>query len=229
MRNNEVMLDQENVTVDSRRGSAMSTKPLTSRAIQAQQSRRKIFETAVELFDKKGYDNVSIAEICEKAGFSAGAFYYYFESKDQILSERYLPFALASDAFFKEIYSRAQKENKSSIDKLAAFINIFLEYVNDVGVDALKTAYRLQIGPGFKASPSIAALLKPYDIVEKIVEEGQKAGEIRTDMSPADITASLYNCVVGVLYSWCLPNVSFDLREAGRKCFDLVLDGLRKR
>jgi AcrR family transcriptional regulator len=207
----------------------MSTKPPTSRDIQAQESRRKIFETAVELFDRKGYDNVSIAEICEKAGFSAGAFYYYFESKEQVLAERYLPFALASDAFFKEILGRAQKENKSSVDQLAAFINTFLEYMNDVGVDALKTAYRLQIGPGFKASPGTAALLKPHDIVEKIVEEGQKAGEIRTDMSAAEITESLYSCVVGVLYSWCLPNMSFDLREAGRKCFELVLEGLRKR
>ena len=219
----------ESVSVRQRKGTVMSTKPPTSRDIQAQESRRKIFETAVELFDKKGYDNVSIAEICEKAGFSAGAFYYYFESKEQVLAERYLPFALASDAFFKEILGRAQKENKSSVDQLAAFINTFLEYMNDVGVDALKTAYRLQIGPGFKASPSTAALLKPHDIVEKIVEEGQEAGEIRTDMSAADITESLYSCVVGVLYSWCLPNMSFDLREAGRKCFELVLEGLRKR
>jgi len=219
----------ESVSVRQRKGTVMSTKPPTSRDIQAQESRRKIFETAVELFDRKGYDNVSIAEICEKAGFSAGAFYYYFESKEQVLAERYLPFALASDAFFKEILGRAQKENKSSVDQLAAFINTFLEYMNDVGVDALKTAYRLQIGPGFKASPGTAALLKPHDIVEKIVEEGQKAGEIRTDMSAAEITESLYSCVVGVLYSWCLPNMSFDLREAGRKCFELVLEGLRKR
>ena len=219
----------ESVSVRQRKGTVMSTKPPTSRDIQAQESRRKIFETAVELFDRKGYDNVSIAEICEKAGFSAGAFYYYFESKEQVLAERYLPFALASDAFFKEILGRAQKENKSSVDQLAAFINTFLEYINDVGVDALKTAYRLQIGPGFKASPGTAALLKPHDIVEKIVEEGQKAGEIRTDMSAAEITESLYSCVVGVLYSWCLPNMSFDLREAGRKCFELVLEGLRKR
>jgi len=219
----------ESVSVRQRKGTVMSTKPPTSRDIQAQESRRKIFETAVELFDRKGYDNVSIAEICEKAGFSAGAFYYYFESKEQVLAERYLPFALASDAFFKEILGRAQKENKSSVDQLAAFINTFLEYMNDVGVDALKTAYRLQIGPGFKASPGTAALLKPHDIVEKIVEEGQKAGEIRTDMSAAEITESLYSCVVGVLYSWCLPNMSFDLREAGRKCFELALEGLRKR
>jgi AcrR family transcriptional regulator len=207
----------------------MPTKPPTAREIQAQESRRKIFETAVQLFDKKGYDNVSIAEICEKAGFSTGSFYYYFKSKDQIMEERYLPFALQVDSFFKAIDSNVQEENKSSVEKLAEFTEIFLEYVNNVGVEALKTAYRLQIEPGSAASPRTATLFKPHDIVIKIIEEGQKVGDIRTDISAPDISTMLYNFVFGILYSWCFPNASFDLREAGKLYLDMVLDGLRKR
>jgi TetR/AcrR family transcriptional regulator, fatty acid metabolism regulator protein len=207
----------------------MPTKSPTSREIRARESRRKIFETAVQLFEKKGYENVSIAEICKKAGFSTGSFYYYFKSKDQIMEERYLPFALQIDSFFKSINRSVQEENQSSIDKLTKFTETYLEYVNNVGVEALKTAYRLQIEPGSAASPRTATLFKPHDIVIRIIEEGQKAGDIRTDISAPDISAMLYNFVFGILYSWCFPNASFDLREAGKLYLDLVLDGLRKR
>lgn len=41
----------------------------------------KIFNTAEELFYKKGYSNTSVDEIIEKSGTSKGTFYYYYKHK----------------------------------------------------------------------------------------------------------------------------------------------------
>jgi AcrR family transcriptional regulator len=207
----------------------MPINPASPRKIQAEKSRKKILETAIELFDKKGYENVSIAEICEKAGFSTGSFYHYFKSKDQVLEERYLPFAKQLDAFFKSIYDSVQWENKSSVEKLAKFTEILMDYTDGVGVEALKAAYRLQIEPGTTASPKLANFYKPHEIVKEIIEEGQEKGEIRADISASDISSLLYYFVFGIFYSWCLPGTSLDLREAGKQYLALVIDGLRKR
>jgi AcrR family transcriptional regulator len=68
----------------------MPEKELTPRQKQARESRQKIYDAAVELFEKKGYENVTIEQICSKAGFSAGNFYVYFKSKDQIIMEQFL-------------------------------------------------------------------------------------------------------------------------------------------
>lgn len=46
--------------------------------------RRRIQETALDLFDREGFENVSVEEIAQKAGCSVGNIYHYFKSKDEL-------------------------------------------------------------------------------------------------------------------------------------------------
>ena len=59
-------------------------------------NRQKILNTALELFAKKGYDAVSTIEIANAAGITKPTMYYYFGSKEglltEILSARYTRF-----------------------------------------------------------------------------------------------------------------------------------------
>lgn len=50
-------------------------------------SKEKILDAAKKLFAQKGYDNSSLAEISKLAGVNKALPYYYFESKQEILSE----------------------------------------------------------------------------------------------------------------------------------------------
>ncbi len=45
----------------------------------------RLIEAAETLFIRKGFDDTSVDEISETAGFSRGAFYSNFEDKDQVL------------------------------------------------------------------------------------------------------------------------------------------------
>lgn len=47
--------------------------------------RAHLYETAKHLFETKGYDNTSVDQIVSAAGVAKGTFYYYFESKEDIL------------------------------------------------------------------------------------------------------------------------------------------------
>lgn len=53
----------------------------------AAQNRRKILETATQLFKGRGIDNVSIADLSKVAGFTHGGFYNHFESKADLSAE----------------------------------------------------------------------------------------------------------------------------------------------
>ena len=44
-------------------------------------TKRKIFETSMELFAKKGYEATSIEEITSVVGVAKGTLYYHFASK----------------------------------------------------------------------------------------------------------------------------------------------------
>ena len=46
--------------------------------------RREILDTALDLFSVKGYHNVSMHEIAEKAEFAIGTLYRFFENKEDL-------------------------------------------------------------------------------------------------------------------------------------------------
>ncbi len=50
-------------------------------------SREHILQTAFELFMQKSFKEVTMREIVTKTGLSKGAFYHYFESKEQLFME----------------------------------------------------------------------------------------------------------------------------------------------
>ena len=63
----------------------MIKKELTSRKKQAMEMRSRIQAVALELFDKEGFENVSVEQIAQAAGCSVGNIYHYFKSKDELV------------------------------------------------------------------------------------------------------------------------------------------------
>lgn len=51
---------------------------------RAETTRQMIVDTAVELFDRDGYANVSLSELIASAGLSKGAFYYHFPNREAV-------------------------------------------------------------------------------------------------------------------------------------------------
>lgn len=56
----------------------------SSRAPQREETRRKILESAAQVFSEKGFYGAVVDDIVKASGTSKGAVYFYFESKEQI-------------------------------------------------------------------------------------------------------------------------------------------------
>src|ERR1700746_1153352 len=52
---------------------------------RAEDTRRKIYEAAMEMFREKGFEETTMRDIAAKAGVALGGTYYYFSSKDAIV------------------------------------------------------------------------------------------------------------------------------------------------
>lgn len=52
---------------------------------KGERRKRELLQIAYELFLSRGYENTSVDEIIEAAGIAKGTYYYYFESKEQML------------------------------------------------------------------------------------------------------------------------------------------------
>lgn len=65
-----------------------TTTPRKKRLTRAESqalTRKKLLESAFEIVSRYGYDGASVEQIAEEAGFSKGAFYSNFKSKEDIL------------------------------------------------------------------------------------------------------------------------------------------------
>jgi AcrR family transcriptional regulator len=51
------------------------------------QTRARLLEAAKEIFEENGFLEARISDIAERAGLSHGAFYHYFDSKEQVFRE----------------------------------------------------------------------------------------------------------------------------------------------
>jgi len=63
---------------------------------RAEDTRRKIYEAAMEMFREKGFEETTMRDIAAKAGVALGGTYYYFSSKDAIVL-----------AFYREMQDRS--------------------------------------------------------------------------------------------------------------------------
>ncbi|MBR7838142.1 TetR/AcrR family transcriptional regulator [Actinospica durhamensis] len=64
---------------------APPVKAVSSRAVQAEQTRVAILETAERLFAERGYDATSLQMIADEMGLTKAAVYYHFRAKIDIL------------------------------------------------------------------------------------------------------------------------------------------------
>jgi AcrR family transcriptional regulator len=54
---------------------------------RSEETHNHILEVANQLFAKSGYDATGVAEICQSAGVSKGAFYHHFPTKQAVFME----------------------------------------------------------------------------------------------------------------------------------------------
>ncbi|MBX3724009.1 MAG: TetR/AcrR family transcriptional regulator [Turneriella sp.] len=52
-------------------------------------TRRHIYETALRLFQKNGFEETTMRQVAKEAGVALGGAYYYFASKDEVVMEFY--------------------------------------------------------------------------------------------------------------------------------------------
>ncbi|MEJ1154929.1 helix-turn-helix domain-containing protein [Microbacterium marmarense] len=63
------------------------SESMASPSRRREATRQKLLDAAAQVFAEVGLDAASVEEVCERAGFTRGAFYSNFESKDELFLE----------------------------------------------------------------------------------------------------------------------------------------------
>ncbi|MBX4260201.1 TetR/AcrR family transcriptional regulator [Clostridium estertheticum] len=181
----------------------MDEEKLNNRQLQALNTKNKIYKSAIDLMDKKGYKNIKIQDICKKAGVSVGSFYNCFKSKNEILIEIY---KRADEYFITEVANNIYCDNATN--EIIKYFDYYAKYNVQVGIDTMKLLYN---------SNNKLFITKDRDmqnLLNIIIGRGQEKNELSNEMSKESITEYLFIAARGVVYNWCLYDGKFDLLEA---------------
>ncbi len=180
----------------------MQRKKLTTRQAQAIKTKAKIYNTAFDLMEKKGFDNITIEEISKKAGVSVGAFYHYFKSKNDILFEIFH----RADEYFKDsVENKLVSEHIE--DQIVEYFTHYARYSNQTGIEFTKHLYNTENKYFLKKDRYMLTVL------QDIIRSGQDSGRITADLDPDHMSDYFFIAARGLIFDWCLNDGSYDLEE----------------
>jgi TetR/AcrR family transcriptional regulator, fatty acid metabolism regulator protein len=180
----------------------IDVKTPTRRKIQADNTRKKIYEIAISLMEKKGFANTSIAEISRKAGMSVGTFYNYFPSKEEIFFDI---FKKADEYFERTVERNLRNSSGTAIDRIVLYFRYYAKYNQKRGFHNIDQLYAT------KTKYFIVKGRYMQELLKSIIAEGQAAGEISVDLDPDQITEYMFIASRGVVYDWCIHAGSYNL------------------
>ena len=188
-----------------------------------QQTRQALISAAMRLFDEKGYDETTVAEIAAAADVSTKTFFNHFTSKDEVLFPH---LSGRIDAAAAIIEQRRPDESMADV-LIRALEHMLAAAVRDELAGGLASA-RL---PLLMSVPAVqAATLRRYFLAETQLAEAlhRASPEVLDPPAAAAVIGSLMGAVLAAaLVSLQRGGTTDEVQAAARHAMDIAMGGLR--
>lgn len=189
--------------------------------------RAAILTEAEKIFSARGYHNVTMAEIAGASGFSTGALYLFFESKETLYTSMIIEKLTLMYASILEEVEAAENLH----DKIAAFISSHLRFVEE-NTDFCRIFLR---GENELSPQTMDALrqrlrddyLTNLSFMENILKAGIKKGVLR-NLPPRDIATALSHLIRAAAVDWMMIPSKESLMSKKDIILDIFLNGVKK-
>ena len=199
------------------------TEVPNKRAQLRQERRRQILEAALEVFTQKGFNAANVSDVAARAGVSQGTIYWYFESKEDLLSQVFLSFF---DDFGQGTL-QALEQCPTATEKLRALGRAMVDLAGMAeGLFTLFLEFWASSARRQEVGQIWTDLLVDYkDLVASVIEEGVQSGEFRPVDAGQLVWAMLAAYDGLAAYHMLLPDM--DLDRISRSFVETLLAGLQ--
>jgi len=157
----------------------------------------KILGASMTLFSRKGYHETSMDDIVEESGFSKGAIYGYFDSKETLFLELQKKFATLNYNQLKSVIDR----EPTALAKLERAADLVFASICDVSEEVCRMDLEFQV-----ASSRLPKMRKQHKqqqtavikLLEDVITEGMESGEFRKDLDANSIATILISALGGL-------------------------------
>lgn len=183
--------------------------------MKAARTRRMILEKAAGLFNKKGYEGTSMADLEVATGLTKGALYGNFPDKAAIAGEA---FAYAT-RMVRELMGNTLKPIPTFKGKLSAMLDFFAQYVLTPpipgGCPLLNTAVEADDNRHSMRPVVSGEIMQVVNGMAALLKKGIRAGEFRKDTNPRELAYTFFCAIEGA--------IMFSRVEGSREPMDIIV------
>ncbi|MFZ5515694.1 MAG: TetR/AcrR family transcriptional regulator [Candidatus Zhuqueibacterota bacterium] len=196
---------------------------MANRKKNTNEKRNRILKAATHIFAQNGFYNSKISEIARLAEVADGTIYLYFKNKDDLL------ISLFEEEMSKII--RNMRENiakeKGFRNKIMKFIEIHLSLIAENKELAEVLQIELRQSHKFMKEYMGSKLNDYLNIISSIIVQGQKEGEVRSDVVPAVAKRILFGALDELSGFWVLSkNKRYSLTTSAQMISEIFVRGL---
>ena len=196
----------------------MSEKAELSRQQRkSRETKEKIFQAAKCILQKKGYEELSIKNICEEAGVSNGSFYHHFKTKDDLLSY----YIEDQPSINPDLLETPKDIEEAKRGIIRVYMN-YVKYCRELGVEFMSGYYDTKN----QALNAAVRSERPYPIVtvQTYVEKAIDAGVLRLNVEIDEFTTDIRMIVIGNVFEWCVRSGQVDFEGNMSRSLGKYLD-----
>lgn len=173
-----------------------------------------IVDAACALFGEKNYLDITVRDICSRAGVSASSFYSVFSGKDDIVT--YVIRELKEDS---TVIIEMMIRSRSDLEKIWRLFDRFIRFALHYGPDFFRTMMFISAEKNGEIMQQFYQYSAWFEI---LVGNCQENGIILNTENPKALVQAASNAAFGLLYEWCGRHGDFDIREACFHCHESI-------
>jgi TetR/AcrR family fatty acid metabolism transcriptional regulator len=184
--------------------------------------RESILRAATRVFARNGYFNSKVADIARAAGVADGTVYLYFKSKEEILHSIF-------DQNMAEAIAAGRKLIAKLRDPREKLRRIAVLHLERLGADrdlAIVFQVELRGSTKFMQEFSAAGFAEYLGLLRTTLEEGQRAGVFRKDLSAKLAAKILFGALDEMATNWIISKRSYKLEPMAEVVMDVFLNGV---
>ncbi len=173
-------------------------RPANAYHAHRERQRRRILDAASKLFDERGIDRVTMAEITSASGVQPSTIYQYFSNKDEIV------WALLSETM-RDDSGRATRSIDGAPNALARLAALFEFMADELANNQVKIRFMAQFDAMYARDwpaerlITLESQINPagFQVFTDLIREGIADGSLRRDLDPDLTMHSVINAVIG--------------------------------
>ncbi|MFP5070213.1 TetR/AcrR family transcriptional regulator [Pseudonocardia nantongensis] len=181
----------------------------------------ELIEVATQVFYDKGYDGASLQDIADRLGMLKGSLYYYIQSKEDLLFD--VISSVHKDGL-AVVRGRAEVDG-SPLHRLRSVIVGHVEHTCRNLVPTAVFLHELAALPLERREEVLGSEHAYQGVFRDLIEQAQKAGDVRSDLDPRLATLSVLGSTNWV-YRWFRPGGAFTPEQIGAELAELTIRGI---